>query len=292
MMFIMSMTSISVWAQVQVPIVWPFNPGSNQANFIRAMIEEANASQTKYLFVFDNKPGAGGSIAANTVAKSDRLAILSSPSSFFTRPLFYPNESHDINQFRPIMTQCSGLPYVIVSSKFKNMEELKKQSTLTIGVILGHPTEAVARELKKHLPNTQLTIVGYNATTPGTLDVISGNLDLNVDLPAGAKSWFDQKRINILGSTGTKDYPEFVSFASQNIRGFESYSADYRLLVSKSVPEEQVIELHSILKKANQADRVRQLQRSDYCTPSNLSLQKTQEDHGREVKYWQRVIKQ
>ena len=80
-------------AQTSVPLVWPFAPGSNQANFARAIVEEANKQQTKYVFHFENKPGAGGSIAANYVANYNGIALLTSSSSFFVRPVYYPNES-------------------------------------------------------------------------------------------------------------------------------------------------------------------------------------------------------
>ena len=77
-------------AQQTVTVLWPFNIGSNQAAYARAIIDQANTQQTKYRFVLENKPGAGGTIAARMVQGSHEITLLSMSSSFFIRPVFYP----------------------------------------------------------------------------------------------------------------------------------------------------------------------------------------------------------
>ena len=81
-----------------VPIVWAFAPYSNQANALRVIIDNANNIQEKYTFIFESKPGAGGSIAVNHVINQKKLTLLMISSSVFVRPIYYPNESYDINQ--------------------------------------------------------------------------------------------------------------------------------------------------------------------------------------------------
>jgi tripartite-type tricarboxylate transporter receptor subunit TctC len=289
-LFMFAICNIALASPIVVPIVWPFAAGSNQANYVRAIIDQANSTQDKYLFIYENKPGAGGSIAANYVLNRKGLTVFSTPSSFYLRPIFYPDQSYNINDFQSVLTQCTGLPYALVSTKFKTFEELKKQKNITVGSILGHSTEAMARELRKKLPNTEIIIVGYNSTSAGTKDVLGGNLDLNIDLAASALQWVENGKLNVIGSSGTIDHKNFITFSTQGINGFEPYIADYQLLVAASVATDVVKELHDILYRANQTARGAQLYAKDYCVPAKFTLEQSQKEYKRAAEYWKKVI--
>jgi len=272
-----------------VPIVWPFSVGSNQANFVRVIIAEANQQQTKYKFILENKPGAGGFVAARHVQEHNSLAILTSSSSFFSRPVYYPNESHRVEDFKPAFIECSGQPYLIVSSKYKTLDELRKQERLTIGANLGSITEAMARELQIMLPGVQVDIVPFPAgTVPGTLEVLAGRLDLNVELPAEAMQHVEVGKLNVIGSSGTKDYKNMKSFNSQGFKGSAGMIGTYAMYVRKDVDPNIVKELHEIFTKASAAagPKLQNLYDRDFCPAANLSLKETNETFDRWVKYW------
>ena len=114
---IFSLFSLSIVAKETVTIVFAFGPADSVANYGRSLADEANQIQNKYTFVFDTKPGAGNSIAANYV-KNTPNTILATSSAFFIRPIFYPNESYDISEFRELMPQCEA-PMVIATQKYK-----------------------------------------------------------------------------------------------------------------------------------------------------------------------------
>ena len=71
-----------------VQVVWPFSPSSSQSVMARDLIESANKSQDKYQFVFINKPGAGGSIAANYTLNRPELTLMISSNSFWLNMAF------------------------------------------------------------------------------------------------------------------------------------------------------------------------------------------------------------
>ena len=147
----LSVLSLSVQAKETVTIVYSWTPADPAANFHRTLVEEANKIQNKYTFVFDTKPGAGGSIAANYVANTPNT-ILANASAFYIRPNFFPKESHDINNFRLLMPQCSG-PIAISSKKYKSWTEVSVDKPLTIGVSgLGTTTHLVAINFQKDIP--------------------------------------------------------------------------------------------------------------------------------------------
>ena len=279
-------------AQTSVPLVWPFAPGSNQANFARAIIEEANKQQTKYVFHFENKPGAGGSIAANYVANYNGIALLSSSSSFFVRTAYYPNESHKTSDFTPVLIQCTGQPLVIVSAKYKSIAELKTQDKLSIGATIGSLTEALGRELKSNLPKSDMAFIGYNNTLQPTQEMIGGVLDLNVDLPTGIIQWVENGKINVIGSSGVTDYPNIKTFHSQGIKGFEDLISSYKIVTSAKTDPAVVQELHAILRKASRdSSRLATLYKNDYCAQADVDLKTANTMFDRWSKNWATWLK-
>jgi tripartite-type tricarboxylate transporter receptor subunit TctC len=282
------LVAASSFAQQSVPIVWPFAPGSNQANFARAIIEEANKQQTKYVFHFENKAGAGGAIAANYVANYNGVALLHSNSSFFVRPVYYPNESHKVSDFVPVAIQCTGQPFVVVGAKYRNIAELRGQNKLSAGVIFGSLTEALARELKVNLPQTiDIAFVGYQNSLQPTQDLLGGTLDLNVALPMDVMQWVENGKAHVIGISGTKDFANMKSFSNQGIRGFEELVANYHLLASAKTDPAVVQELHVILRKAiKDSSRLAALYKADYCTQVDIDLKTSNEMYDRWSKNW------
>ena len=278
----------SAYAQTSVPIVWPFAPGSNQANFARAIIEEANKQQNKYVFYFENKVGAGGAIAANYVTNYNGVALLHSSSTFFVRPVYYPNESHKVSDFVPVAIQCTGQPFVIVGAKYRNIAELRGQNKLSTGVILGSLTEALARALKVNLPqNIDVAFVGYQNSLQPTQDLLGGTLDLNVALPMDVMQWIENGKAHVIGISGTKDFANMRSFSSQGIRGFEDLVANYHLLASAKTDPAVVQELHIILRKAiKDSSKLATLYKADYCTQVDVDLKTSNEMYDRWSRNW------
>jgi tripartite-type tricarboxylate transporter receptor subunit TctC len=272
----------------QIPIVWPFSVGSNQVNFIRTIIDDANRKQNKYNFYVEFKPGAGGTVAAQYVDNYKSVALLSISSSFFVRPHYYPTESHKVENFKPVLIECTGQPLAIISKKFTSIDELKNQKRLTIGANHGSLTEALVRQLQQVLPDTELTLVPYSGTVAGTQEVLADRLDLNVELPAEAMQHVEAGKLNVIGISGTKDHKNMRSFNSQGFKGSAGVIGTYAMYVRKDVDPNVVKELHEIFTKASTTagSRLQDLYNRDFCPAANLSLKETNETFDRWVKYW------
>lgn len=276
-----------------VSIFWPFSVGSNQVNFTRAVIEEANKQQNKYQFVVEFKSGAGGTIAAQHVARdTNQLNLLTSSSSFFTRPAYYPGESHKTEEFRPVYIQCTGQVMAILGVKYKNIEELRAQKRLTIGIGLGSVTEAAARELQKNLPNTQLDFIPYGGTLPAVQDMLGGNLDLAASWVSDTKQFVETGRVTVIGTTGTRDYEGYKTFHSQKIRGFEELVGNYQIVAPARISDQQAEELHNILRRGAQASStLKGFYDSDVCSGVDLNWKQTQDIYKRWQQYWPEKLK-
>jgi tripartite-type tricarboxylate transporter receptor subunit TctC len=182
--FIYAMIAMSSVAYANQPktvqVVWPFAAGSTQAVMIRNLLENANAAQKNYQFIFVARPGAGGSIAANSVLASDTLTILASTSSFYTRPLLY-KDSHDVDKFSMVSQICENAPVAIYSRKYKSLNEMQGKE-VTFGMIPGSITQLFVYNLKKNSNDIKVIEVPYKDTITATTDMLGKHIDVSVDL--------------------------------------------------------------------------------------------------------------
>jgi len=271
-----------------VAIVWPFSVGSNQVNFIRVIIDDANKRQNKYQFYVEFKPGAGGSIAARYVENHKNLALLSTSSSFFVRSFYYPEESHKVENFKPVLIECTGQPMAVVSKNFSSIDELKNQKRLTIGANFGSLTEAVVRQLQQLLPNTELDIIPYSGTIAGTMEVMAGRIDLNVDTPGESLQWLETDKLRSIGASGTVENKYFKTFNSQGIREFSGLTNNYMMVASAKTDTATIKELHNILRASAQNTdvRLREYYARDYCIEADLNFKQTNDIFNKWSFYW------
>ena len=276
-------------ASTTVPVVWPFSIGSMQANYLRIIIAEANKVQDKYNFVLENKPGAGGFIAATHVKNYNGVALMSTTGAYFIRPFFYPNESHNVDDFKPVYIQCTQQPLLITSSKYKSFAELKSQERITVGAALGTTSDVVARELKASLPNVNVDIIPYNSGSLGALqDSIAGRIDLNIDFPADLLQQIDSGKLFPVGATGSIDHKNMKTFNSQGATGFAGIAANYTMYVKQDTDINVVKEMHEIFSKAaiQAGSKLQDVYNKDFCVGANYTLRETNNLFAQWKVYW------
>lgn len=278
------------YASQNVHIVWPFASGSNQANALRLIIENANQSQKKYNFIFEHKPGAGGTIAVNYVLNRKIPTLLLTTTSFFTRPIFYPNESYDVNKIQPIAIVSVDGPLVFLSKKFSNLNELKDQKNVTVGVISGSITELVARTIQKSI-NTNLTIVTYSSTIDATKDMIGNHIDVSVEFIRDALVWVDNGHAKILGITGNKDIDNHKTFMSQNVKNTSELVHHTMIVTNKEISDEFVQEMHLILTDAMLKSNVVEIWKNDRAIVTKRSYEDTLKFWNSQKILWNKITK-
>ena len=283
-------TSVAHSAE-SVAVIWPFNIAGAQANYSRLAINAANTSQHDYVFYLDNKPGAGGSIAVNHTIHSNNLTLVSHSSSFFLRPIFFPNDSYNIEDVKPVLVQSTNQPLAVVSIKYDNLTDLKKQSRLTIGMQNGGITQAVSEQLAKLLPDTELVFIPFNGTFDATQAMLGGHIDLSVDGLRDLGQWLALGKIKVIGLTGTRNIGNLESFKNQGITGFEQISQNYIIYTSAKTSDEEVKKLHDILNVANKNPELLKFYQEDFSQPADFDMEKTNQFFQSLKKFWPTVVK-
>lgn len=280
--------SKTVMASETITILWAFNIGSNQATSVRHIIEEANAAQSKYKFVLENKTGAGGSIAANHVLSNSKDTLLAISSSFFIRPAFESKNAHDLDKFQTILVQSLDAPLVLVSKKYNSLPDLLKQKDISIGVSgVGSMSDMLANHIKTSYPT--LNIVQFKGMLDATIAVAGGHVDSAITFAIDSQSFIDSGDVKILAYTGKKDILHYknLTFTAQGIKGLDELTANYGIFASKEMSVEKSKELHDILNKANQTLKVKESYKKDLLTPVEINYSKSQDWYVNQRRYWQ-----
>ena len=180
-----------------ISVFWPHGVGDASANYMRALLAQANENQKEYTFIFSPAPGAGGSIAVNK-ATSTENSILGASSAFFIRPNLYPNSSHDVTKFR-IVVPMAVTPFALITNKGKSLDDLKSKSIIFFGAGggLGSTTHVISQQL--YLPN--LIVVPYPSLGAATQDMYGGRIDITLDYQIAVHN---NPNVTVLGVTGTR----------------------------------------------------------------------------------------
>ena len=288
---LLTVLSATAMSKEVVTIVYSWSPADVAANFHRTLVEQANRIQNKYTFVFDTKPGAGGSIAANYVANNPNT-VLATASAFFIRPNFFPNESHDLNNFKELMPQCSA-PGVVTSSKYKSWKDVPTDQPLTIGVSgMGTTTHLIAAQIIKRYP--KMTVVPYKSTSEAVISVLSGNIDFAVNFMGDSAQYTKDsspKKIYALGITGDQPINGVAPLVTQGFtKSLARMNVPAQLVVPKNMSDAKFNDLRQILVQAGGSKTVNDSFAVDHCQSMNqMPTENLQGYYNLQVSEWQRL---
>ena len=282
---LLSISSIAI-AQQQVPSVWAFNIANIQGSYYRALLEQANQNQTKYQFIPEHKPGAGGSIAATYVNNSERITLLGTATAFFVRPYLYDNAGYNFDQFKPVYLIANSP--VALTTKSKDLKTILAQDKITIGTAgPGSGTHLYALKFKAHHPNKEIIVVPYKSSTEALQDVLGGHIDLTYEFLGDAEA----KGVKILGITGTKKIKNYPMLKDMGYPDNAEFIGIYHILVKKDVPDEVVRELRAIFNEAEKSTKFQELYNSDYSFKPVLKTDKDYTDwYNNNIKSYRSII--
>lgn len=285
---LLAATSIVATAKENITIYYSWSASDTAANFHRVLADEANKIQDRYNFIFDVKPGAGGSIAANTVLNQPNT-ILATASAFFIRPNFFPNESHDISRFQSLFPQCSA-PAVITSKKYKAWTDVPVDRPVSIGMSgMGTTTHLIAAQIAKRYPN--LVIVPFKSTSDAILSVLSDSTDMAVNFMGDSAQYVETNRLNVLGTTGAKTIAGVVPLSQQGFtKDLDVMDVPAQLLVPKSFSETKAREIRAIFVNVGKRQAVLDSYRPDFCQSNNqMADRDIQSWYAKQTQDWQRL---
>jgi tripartite-type tricarboxylate transporter receptor subunit TctC len=163
-------------------------PAGGTTDTIARAIAEPLAISLRQPVLVENRPGAGGNLAADAVAKAapDGYTLLVSFSSHTINATLYPKLPFDpISDFTPI-TMIATVPSLLVghlklpADDLQSLIELAKTKPDTLTIAIGGIGSSLhfAGEKLKMMTGVHLLNVPYKGTAPALTDLLGGQVDL------------------------------------------------------------------------------------------------------------------
>ena len=196
-----------------VKIVVPFGAGG-VADLTARTVAQKMADILGQAVIIENKPGAGGVVASDMVAKSEpdgTTLLLMSNGSAVSANLFKSLPYDTVKDFAPITT-LGFFDIVLVTrvdSPYKNLAELlafakANPGKLNLGSINIGSTQNLAAELFKSTAGFDAQIVPFNGTPAVITALRGGQIDAAVEILAPMMPQINAKALRALAVFGNK----------------------------------------------------------------------------------------
>ena len=301
-------TAQSAWPNKPVRIVVPFAAGGTTDILARALAPELGKAfgQT---FIVDNKPGAGGNIGADMIAKSPPDGynlLMGTVGTHAINAALYPKMPFDpVKDFVPV-SLVAGVPNVLVmnpakaeAAKIHNVADLIRYAKANPGKLnmasSGNGTSIhLSGELFKTMTGTYMVHFPYRGSGPALLDLIGGTMDLMFDnLPSALPQIKSGKLKALAVTSGTRSaaVPDLPTIAEAGpVKGFEA-SSWFGLLAPAGTPAEIVTRLQQETAKALQSPALKERLLSQGAIPSGNTSAEFAKFIATESAKWAQVVK-
>jgi tripartite-type tricarboxylate transporter receptor subunit TctC len=269
-----SLVLVSVVAQAawpDKPIKWivPFPPGGAMDSIARTLGEQASRKLGQPV-VIENRPGAGGNIGVDFVAKSpaDGHTWVITSVGMVTNKYLYPKLNYDPQKdFKPV-SMLAIVPNVLVINpqkiKAKNVKELVAEAKLNPGKLTyasaGNGTSIhLAGELFAAMTDTNLLHIPYRGSGPAVTDLLGGQVDMMFDSISSARPHIQNGRLRALGVTTLKKSPTLADTPTIDQSGVSGYDLSpwFGVFVPVNTPNEVVNKIQATLDEGMRSTEVK-----------------------------------
>lgn len=252
--------------------------------------------------VVENRPGAGGNIAADLVAKAapDGNTLLMSFTSHAINASLYPTLPFDPERDFTPLTMVSTSPALLVahpSVPASNVRELialararPGQLNFAIGA-LGSSVH-LAGEAFKMMSGTYIVNIPYKGTAPAVQDVLAGQVELMFANIGNAQAHIRAGKLKALGVTSPKRLPAYpdVPAIAEVLPGYES-SAWFGLFGPGRMSPELVRRLSDAARQAVGSPEVKRRIEFEGATAVGNAPEEFARFVTAEIARWSRVVK-
>ena len=244
-----------------IKIIVPFAPGGNvdiTARLVAPGLTEALGQPV----VVENKPGAGGTIGADSVAKSPPdgyTLLMGSNSTFSVAPsLYQKNPYHPIRDFAPVIMIANAHFVLVVkpASPAKTARDLVAQAkakpgALTMSSAGTGSSNHLVGELFQEISGARFTHIPYKGSGQALTDLMGGQVDLHFDQITSAASHIQGGKLRALLVTAPQRVPMLSDVPTAAEAGYGSFEATNvtGLIAPAGTPREIIDKLNAATQK-------------------------------------------
>jgi len=234
---LLGVTALGAYCAEQYPVrplrlIVPFGPGGVGDLTARAVAQKMAESLGQQVII-DNRPSAGGVVAAETVAKAEpdgHTLLLLNNQQAVSVSLFKALSYDPLRDFAPISTIGSFSLAVLTatSSPYKSLKDLIAQARAAPGKLNGGTinvgaTQNLAAELFKSMAGINVVIVPYNSTGAVLTALRGGDVQFAVEILAPIVGQVKAGNLRALGVTTSTRFPMLPDVPTVSEAGVSGY---------------------------------------------------------------------
>jgi tripartite-type tricarboxylate transporter receptor subunit TctC len=286
-----------------VHLVVPFPPGGG-ADILARTISQRLAQALGKPIVIENKPGAGGNVGAEYVARAapDGYTLLyGTNGTHGINASLYGNLRFDpVKDFVPVSRMTTIAALLIVNPKFPptTVEELLRYARANPGRVnfasAGNGTTShLAGELFKTMAGIDIVHVPYRGGAAAVTDLVGGQVQMMIDvMPNALPLARDGRARGIAVSTATRypGAPEFPTIAESGLPGFEASAWD-GIFVPAGTPAAIVARLNAAIRETVEDPQVAEALRARGAQPMPTSPEAFSRHIAESSEKWARAVR-
>lgn len=284
-----------------ITMVVPFGAGTT-SDILARSLGDFMSKDLGQPIVIENKPGAGGTIGAEIVAKAKPdgyTLVLGTIASHGISTIMMSNVNYDpIRDFAPILLVANAQNLLVVnksvpvSTPAEFVAYAKQKGRLDFTSAGVGTTSQLAGELIRIKLGAPLVHVPYRSGSAALTDVIAGVVPamiwqvtpLQSQIKAGTV-----KPVAALSATRIATVPMVPTLAETLLPGFDS-SAWFGVLAPANTPAGVIDRLHAALASAMNSQTIKERFRNLDLEPANLGPEEFRTLIGRDIEKWRQVL--
>ena len=282
-----------------IKIVVPFSTGGSNDVYARALGQKL-ASRLGVTFIVENKPGAGGAIGADIVARADPdgSTLLLTSTSFATNAATKANLPFDpIRSFSPVAIVAKGPMALIVGDKtpYRTVADLvaatrDAKNTVNYSSAGVGSIGQLSVELFKSMSGTTALHVPYQGVNVAVTDMIGGHIDYMITTTASVGGPLKAGQIRPIAVTSlepSRFYPGVPAVAAT----IPGYYVDvwWVVLAPSRTPSAVINTLNAAIREVSQQPEMVSLFAQEGAEPTDNSPEQAADYVTREVNRWKKV---
>jgi tripartite-type tricarboxylate transporter receptor subunit TctC len=235
-------------------------PAGGPIDILGRALADALQKDLKQPFIVDNRPGAGGNIGADLVAKSPAdgyTVLLGIDSTFTINPHLYASMPFAAKDLKPLMIfSSSGLSFGVAPGvKAKTLPEFIAQAKAEPATFSsagnGSPGH-IAAEIFASETGAKITHVPYKGNSPAVLALMGDEVQAGILATPGLLPQVQSGKLRALAVTGKQRsplLPQVPTVGELGLKGLE-FEVLYISMVPAATPEPVMQTLRASLQKA------------------------------------------
>ena len=286
-----------------VQLIVPYGPGGVADVGMRILADQLS-SRLKQQFVVENRPGAGGIVAAKAGASAapDGYTIMMTGNNNAISASLFKSLPYDILSDFASTSTVAFFDLLIVTRAESPLKSIQDVITLAraqpgkvnIGTINPGSTQNLAAELFKSATGIKVTIVPFRTSADMATAVLRGDVDFAFEFYAALQGQIADKKVVALASTGPKRtayLPGVPTVAESGIKDYEVVSwngISVPAATPKAVVQTLTRSINDVLPNTEVQEKARKLGMEMHGSTPEAMTERMKSD----IEKWARVIEQ